>query len=178
MIDYIGYFTENEKHFFQAAVVSIRPYGCTIWTLTKRIEKKLDSNNTRMMWAILNKFWRQQSTKQQLYSHLSPITKIIQVRRTRHTGHQWRSTDELISDILLWTPSHGLAKVGRPAWTYIQQLYADTGCSTEDLPEAIDDREGWREMVRDIRADGATWWWWMISLFSLVRYNLFKDLLI
>ena len=39
-----------------------------------------------------------------------------------------------------------------------QQLCADTECSLEDLPEAMDDREGWRERVRDIRADGAIWW--------------------
>ena len=43
--------------------------------------------------------------------------------------------------------SHGRAKAGRPARTYIQQLCAVTGCSPEDLPEAIDDREGWPEMV-------------------------------
>ena len=24
----------------------------------------------------------------------------------------------------------------------------------------MDDREGWRERVRDNRADGMTWWWW------------------
>ena len=44
----------------------------------------------------------------------------------------------------------------RPARTYIQQLSVDTGCSPEELPEAMDDREGWRERVRDIRADCAT----------------------
>ena len=30
--------------FSQAAVVSIRLYGCTTWTLTKRMEKELDGN--------------------------------------------------------------------------------------------------------------------------------------
>ena len=49
--------------------------------------KKLDDNYTRMLRAILNKSWRQHLTKHQLYGHLPPITKIIQVRRTRHTGH-------------------------------------------------------------------------------------------
>ena len=104
-----------KRSFFQAAVVSILLYGCTIWRLTKRMEKKLDVNYKRMLWAILNKSWRQQSTKQQLYGHLPPITKTIKVRRTRHVGHCWRSRDELISDVLLWTPSHGRAKAGRPA---------------------------------------------------------------
>ena len=87
--------------FFQAAVVSILLYGCTTWTLTKQLEKKLDSNYTRMLRAILNKSWRQHPTKHQLYGHLPPITKTIQVRQTRHAGHCWRSRDELISDVLL-----------------------------------------------------------------------------
>ena len=76
--------------------------------------------------------------------------------RKRHAGHCWRSKDELISDVLLWTPTYGCAKVGRPARTYIQQLCEDTGCNPEDLPEAMNDREEWRERVRDIRAGGAT----------------------
>ena len=146
------------KHsfFFHAAVVSILLYGCTTWALTKRMEKKLDGNYTRMLRVILNNSWRQDPTKQQLYGHLPTITKTIKVRRTRHAGHCWRSKDELINDILLWTPSHGRAKAGRQARTYIQQLHADTGCSLEDLLEAIDDRVGWRERVREIRADSTT----------------------
>ena len=32
-----------KRSFFQAAVTSILLYGCTTWTLTKRLEKKLDS---------------------------------------------------------------------------------------------------------------------------------------
>ena len=149
-----------KRSFFQAAVVSILLYGCTTWTLTKRLERRLDGNYTRMLRAVLNKSWRQHPTRLQLYGHLPPITKTIQVRRTRHAGHCWRSKDELISDVLLWTPTHGCASVGRPARTYIQQLCEDTGCNPEDLPEAMSDREKWRETVRDIRADGATWWWW------------------
>ena len=132
-----------KRSFFQAAIVSILLYGCITWTLTKRMEKKVDGNYTRMLRAILYKSWRQNPTKQQLYGHLPPITKTIKVRRTRHAGHCWRSRDELISDVLLWTPSHGRAKAGRPGRTYIQQLCEDTGFSPEDLPEAMNDREGW-----------------------------------
>ena len=82
--------------------------------------------------------------------------KTMQVRRTRHAGYCWRSQDELISDVLLWTPAYGQAKAERPARTYIQQLYEDTGCSPEDLSEAMNDREKWRERVRDIRASSTT----------------------
>ena len=133
---------------------SILLCGYTTGTLTKRMEKKLDGNYTRILRAILNKSWGQHPTKQQLYGHLPPITKTFQVRRTKHAGDCWRSRDELISDILLWTPSHG-AKVG-PSRTYIQQLCADILCCREDQPGAIDDREGWRERVREFHACGVT----------------------
>ena len=148
--------------FFLAAVVSILLYGSTTWMLTKQLEKKLDGNYTRMLWAILNKSWRQHPTRHQLYAHLPPIMETIQVRRTRHAGHCWRSRDKLIIDVLLWTPTYGQAKAGRPARTYIQQLCEDTGCSPEDLPEAMNGRDKWRERVRDIRAGGTTWLWWYI----------------
>ena len=110
-----------KRSFFQAAIEPILLYGCSTWTLTKWVEKKLDGNYTRKLRAILNKFWRQHQTKQQLYGHLPPITKTIKIRR-----HCWRRMDELISDVFLWTPSHGRAC---PARTYLQQLCADMGCS-------------------------------------------------
>ena len=157
-----------KRSFFQAAVTSILLYGCTTWTLTKRLEKKLDGNYTRMLRAILNKSWQQHPTRHQLYGHLPPITKSIQVRRTRHAGHCWRSRDELIRDVLLWIPTHGRAKAGRPARTYIQQLCEDTGCCPEDLPRAMNDREEWRERVRDIRAASTIWWWWWWWLLLLL----------
>ena len=151
-----------KRSFFQAPVVSILPYGSTTWTLTKRLEKKLDGNYTRMLRAILNKSWRQHPTRHQLYGHLPPITRTIQVRRTRHAGHCWKNRDELIRYVLLWTPTYG------PARTYILQLCEDTGCSPEDLTEAMNDREKWREKARDIRASGTTWWWMMIYIYIYI----------
>ena len=137
-----------------------KTYGEKAW--------KRKSNYTRMLRAILNKSWWQHPTKQQLYGHRPPITKTIRVRRTRNVGHCWRSRDELISDILLWTPSHGRAKARRPAQTYIQQLCADTGCSLEDLPEVMDDREGWRVSVWEIHADGAMMMMMMKLLVTII----------
>ena len=69
-----------KRSFFQTAVVSILLYGCTTWTLTKRLEKKLDDN--------YKQYWTSpgdntpQGTNYTATS--SPITKTIQVRRTRH----------------------------------------------------------------------------------------------
>ena len=142
-----------KRSFFHAAVTSILLYGCTTWTLTKRLEKKLLHKNAA---SNLEQVLAATPHKTPTVRPPTSITKTIQVRRTRHAGHCWRSRDELISDVILWTPTHGRAKAGRPARTYIQQLCEDTGCCTEDLPEAMNDREELRESVRDIRATSTT----------------------
>ena len=84
--------------------------------------KKTRSNWTRMLRAMLNESWKQHPTKQQLYGHWPPISKIIHIRRIKHVGHWWRSKSKLIRDVLLWNFSHGWASIGRLARTYLQQL--------------------------------------------------------
>ena len=163
--------------FLQTAIVSILLYGCTTWTPTKRLEKRFDDNYLRMLQAILNWSWRQHLTKQQRCGYLPPISKTIKIRLTRHAGHCWRSRDGLISDVLLWTPSHGRVKAGRPVRTCIQQFCGDTGCSPEDLPKAMNIREGWRERVRDIRVDGTSRWWWNGYTYDLL-INIFFVILV
>ena len=149
-----------KRRFFQATVVSILLYGCTAWTLSKQMEKQFESNFTRILRAIVKKSWTQHPMIQQLYSHRPLIMKTIKIRRRRYMGHCWRSRDKLISNVLFWTPSLGQAKAGRTAQIYIQQLCVDTGCCPEDMPERMDDWEGWQERVNYIYSDSTTWWWW------------------
>ena len=44
---------------FVCVFVKVYIYIYTTWTLTKRMEKKLDGNYISMVRAILNKTWRQ-----------------------------------------------------------------------------------------------------------------------
>ena len=111
-----------KQDFFQAVAVWMLLYGCTTWMLTKCIEKRLDKNYTTRLHAVLNKSWKQHSTKQWLYIYQLLISQTIQVRVARHAGHCWKSKDEPISDVLLWTPTHGYASVSRPARTYISSV--------------------------------------------------------
>ena len=148
------------------------------WAILRR-SKLASSEAPTLNWLCVT-FWpRWESDKYMenlgstylLEFHQPPITKTIQVRQTRHAEHCCRSRDELISDVLLWTPTYGRAKAGRPARTYIQLLCEDTGCSPEDLPEAMNDREKWWERARGIRASGTTWWWCLIHWSNTPRNN-------
>ena len=85
--------------------------------------------------------------------HVKMITG-TNVRWTRHTGHL------LISDVLLWTPTHGHASVGRPAKSYLHQLRENTRWN---LLGAINDEdrrgEEKRGRARKICAVNTNWWW-------------------
>ena len=107
-----------------------------------------------------------------IYSHLHPISKTIQIRWTRHAGHCSRSKDELLSDMLLWTPLDRQPSVGQPARTYLQQLCVDTGHSLEDLPKVMDDRDKWKGTVREIHSIGMTSWWLYIYTHIYIRINM------
>ena len=95
--------------------------------------------------TVWNKSWKQHPRKQRLYGYLSPIAQNNQERWTRLTEHCWGRNDELISDILLWTPAHGCACVGRPAKTNKHHLCRNTRCSLKDQSGTKYDKDGWRE---------------------------------
>ena len=103
-------------------------YSWTIRTLMKWLKKKFDVNYARMLHTVLNKLLKQHPTKLQLYSHLPPISQTIQERWRRHAGHCWWYKDEFMSDILLWTPTHGLTSVSQTVKAYIHQCPTETGC--------------------------------------------------
>ena len=113
----------------------------------------MDANETygEKAWRELHKDsassieWIQEAISHETTSVRPPTSylKNHKKRKSMYAGHYWRSEDELISDVFLWTPSHGHARVGRPVRTYIQQLCMDTGRSLEDLPGAKDDRKEW-----------------------------------
>ena len=66
-----------------------------------------------MLREILNIQWSAHSSKQPLYGNLAQITLLIKDRSTSFAGHCYRSKDEVVSDLILGTPKHGKAKVGR-----------------------------------------------------------------
>ena len=77
---------------------------------------------------------------------------MIKEGKTRFAGHCYRGKDEVVSDLILWTPKHVKAKVRRPSKTHTKQLTEDADCQIEDLPRAMEDIEYWRGRVNMVWA--------------------------
>ena len=138
---------DMKRNFFRATVESVLLYGSTTWTLTKKLSDLLDGTYTRMLRAILNISWKKHPTKTRLYGHLPPISSTIRLRRLTFAGHCWRSKDEIASELLLWEPTHGDSKRGRPHKTYVDQLLEDIDCEPDELRPTMEDRDLWRRVV-------------------------------
>ena len=106
-------------------------YGCYLNVRRKRLTA-ITQECSEQYWTSPRGSTRQSSNCMATYH---PSQKTIQFRRTRYARRCWRSKDELISEIFLWSPSQWRSKAGWPARTYISLLWADTECSLEDLLE-------------------------------------------
>ena len=86
-----------------------------------------------MLRAALNKIWQDHMSNNELYGNIQKISITIKEHRMRFSGHCWRSREEMISEVLLWEPTHGQRKPERPNKTYTAQLREDCGCTTYEL---------------------------------------------
>ena len=140
-----------KRNVFRAAVETVLLYGSVSWTLTIHLEKKIDGASTRMLRTALNRSWKDHPINEELHGHIPLISKSLQQQRMRLAGHCWRSKEELAGDVLIWKPTQRHQPRGRPKKTKIDQLMDDTGCRLEELPIAMEDKEGWKECVMEYR---------------------------
>ena len=105
-----------------------------------------------MLRAALNVSWREHMSNRELYNNIPRIKSPIREQRMRFAGHCWRSKNELVSDVLLWTPKHGQRSRGRPAKTFVDQMVEDTECEVEELINLIENRNEWKKRVFECRA--------------------------
>ena len=134
--------------FFKTLIEPILLYGCETWTLSKRMEKRLDGVYTRLLMRVKHLSWKQHPTKIIIYGDLPPVSSIVRSKRVQFAGHCFRATSEIISPLVLWKPN----SVGRRSrkLTYVDTLVRDTGLEIQDIKTAMLDRNCWREIVQSI----------------------------
>ena len=139
------------KHsFLQAAVVSILLYGCTTWTLTKRLEKKLVLAGTPHKSLTI----RPPASHHENYpSSTNQTCKSLLEKQGR--AHKW------CTPMYSYGPSHMAGQKQDNQHEHTSSSYVKIqGVALKTCQRWWNDREKWRERVRDIHAYGTTWWWW------------------
>ena len=88
-------------HIFKTSIEPILLYGSETWTLSKKMEARLDGTYTRLLMRVQNISWKSHPTKKQIYGDLPSILSILKARRVQFAGHCFRAENEIISSLLL-----------------------------------------------------------------------------
>ena len=132
---------------FKTIIEPILLYGSETWTLSKKMEARLDGTYTRLLMRVQNISWESHLTKKQIYGDLPSISSILKARRVQFAGHCFRAKDEIISSLLLWTPAnHSRSR----KLSYPDVIARDAGIDRRDLEKVMSDRETWRKCVNSI----------------------------
>ena len=144
---------ELKIHLFVACVESVLLYGCETWTLTKDQERSLNGTYTRILRMALNKNqYLLKMRNWELCRGLPILSTKIAERRLRHAGHALRHPELTLHSVLLWEPSHGKTKRGRPKLTFVDTIRRDTGVKRiDEIASMMADRDLWRELTYSVR---------------------------
>ena len=96
---------------------------------------------------VLNIHWKNTIKNEILYGALELLSNIIRRRRLKFAGHCIRREDEVVSDMVLWQPTNGTRRRGRPPDSYIKTLERNTGLRENDLRAAMMNRDVWNSIT-------------------------------
>ena len=93
--------------------------------------------------------WWQHIPNKELYGDLPAVTDKIASKRTTLAGHCTRHSELPASKVILWEPTHGHRRRGRPRGTYMDTLMRDAGLtSIAELRTCMMERDDWRIRTR------------------------------
>ena len=122
-------------------------YGSETWILTKGLEKQLDGCYTHMLRAVQNIHWSDHISNKDLYGSLPKLSEKLNSAEIRFAGHCYRYSEEAVSRLVLWTPTHGQHDWGQPAITHVDTLMSDTGLTVNEMQIVMADRNVWKAIA-------------------------------
>ena len=144
-------------------------YGFECWRMTESDITKLSVFHTKNLRRILQTFWPDTISNQQLlaWCNKDSIENIIMGRRWRWIGHVMRrEQDNITSTALHWTPE-GKRKRWRPRNTWRRTVEAELKTMQHTwgtIQKLARNRQTWRFFVavlRTTRHNGHEWVWWV-----------------
>jgi hypothetical protein len=140
--------TEIKTNIFKTLIEPILLYGSETWTLSAKLEKRLDGTYTRLLMRVKNLSWKRHPTLKQIYGSLPRVSQIVKARRVQFTGHCFRAAHETVSPFILWKPN----PVGKKCQklTYPDVISRDTGIRSDELGISMGEKDGWGLIVKSI----------------------------
>ena len=151
------YSTKTKLKIYQSCVMSTLLYGSECWRMTESDITKLSVFHTKNLRRILQTFWPDTISNQQLlaWCNKDSMENIIMGRRWRWIGHVMRrEQDNITRTALHWTPE-GKRKRRRPRNTWRRTVEAELKTmqhTWSTIRSLARNRQTWRSFVAALRA--------------------------
>ena len=93
------------------------------------LQKSLDGSYTRMLRVVLNVNWRDHISNSDLYGDLPKVSYKVAWSRLGLAGNCQRHEELPAHHLVLWEPTHGKRRPGRPSTTFVDTLKTDVNTS-------------------------------------------------
>src|ERR1043165_6180135 len=152
---------DTKKRLVRALIIPIITYGSELWTLTKKMEKKINAYESWLWRKMLRIPWKEKRTNDWVCKTagiLEDETLLQSILRARlkFFGHVMRSNG--LEKEIMMACGEGIRKQGRPRKRWMDMIYESTGMNLEDLRDVTADRGKWRSLVMTVarthRVDG------------------------
>ena len=178
-------FIATKVKLFNTTCVTILLYGCESWVISQDMENKINAFATSCYRVMLNIKRIDHVLNTTVYSMTNtvPLIHLVRHRQLKFLGHiLWKSKEEPARRYVLYIPTIGKRRPGRPRTSYlnyVQRLLGDNegAMQEQQIAAFADDRHAWRNLVVACSAADEWWWWWLpmslknhFSPFSLIYY--------
>jgi len=141
-----------KMRLYNSIVVPIVLYGAETWAVTKTIEKRMDSLDSRNVRHILKMRWQDKVCTSNVSEKTGqcPLSIILQKRRLTWYGHLTRTKAERLPKQAMNWKLPGKRGCGRPQTTWRQTIWrdlSDLDMSSEEAEAAALDRTKWRKKL-------------------------------
>jgi len=152
---------DTKKRLARTLIIPIITYGSESWTLTKKMEKKINACESWIWRKMLRISWKEKRTNDWVRKTADivedeTLLQSILRARLRFFGHVMRSNG--LEKEMMLACGEGVRKQGRPRKRWMDMIHETTGLKLADLRDATADRVKWRSLVMTVartqRVDG------------------------
>ena len=138
---------------FKAFVESISLYNSELWTVSKKMQKDIDSFQRRLLRYVLNIRYPKKISNERLKAIVKqkPWSEVIKVRRIKWLGHLFRLPEESAAKRTLYIAEKEVSqRKGRKILTWLNLVKGDLkelGVDWEVSKTLAQDRKRWQNLV-------------------------------
>jgi hypothetical protein len=151
--------THTKIRIYKSNILSILLYGSETWKITNNIIQKLEVFQNRCLRRILQIYWPNKISNQELRSRtgVRPVEMEVKARRWKWIGHVSRMERDAVPRVALRWTADGKRKRGRPKETWrrtVEREMKDQNLTWDKIARRASDRENWRTFVEALCTNG------------------------